>query len=458
MPVRMQRLDVRGGAGGGTGGAGGAGDPGAWRARGEPCIASQRGVGVYDGNAKDAARQCGTLVLTDRRLAYVDDARPHEHSLQLALADITQSEHYAGFLTSSPKVVLHIAVRAPVYPWACALCRSENSAADGVCASCGVQGEPPRRACPACTYANARDAPRCDMCGTPLAARAALKFSFRRGGDRAFYTQLRSTLQARAHTHTRAPAAAGASGSGAGIDALVTHAAAARHAQRGDMAASLADLESLMRQAARMTALAAELRTRLERGGHAADDSLVHSALVRLGLPAPAVTPEMVRDEKEYRAELAAELARVLCGAPGAPGAPGLLHTRGVLTLDEVWGVWNRVRGVALVAPDVFRGAADMLPGVTDPPVAVRRLRSGLTVLHTAHFSDACFAARVCALLQTQAPLPGGGLSTAEIAACEALPPLLARELLDAAQQQTGAVVRDECAGHVRWFCNAIDR
>lgn len=438
MPVRMQHLDVRGGAD----------DPGTWRARGEPCIASQRGVGMYDGSAKDAARQCGTLVLTDRRLAYVDDARPREHSLQLALADVTQSEHFAGFLTSSPKVVLHIAVRAPVYPWACTLCRAENTAADGVCASCGVQGEPPRRACPACTYANVREALRCDMCATPLVAPAALKFSFRRGGDRAFYTQLRSTLQARA----RAPA--GARAAGAGIDALVTHAAAARHAQRGDMAASLADLESLMGQAARMTALAAELRTRLERGGHAADDSLVHSALVRLGLPAPAVTPEMVRDEKEYRAELAAELARVL---RGTPGTPGLLHTRGVLMLDEVWGVWNRVRGVALVAPDVFRAAADMLPGVTDPPIAVRRLRSGLTVLHTAHFSDACFAARVCALLQAGAPLPGG-LSTAEIAAREALPPLLAHELLDAAQQQTGAVVRDECAGHVRWFCNAIDR
>ena len=437
MPVRMQHLGVRGGADG----------PGTWRARGEPCIASQRGVGVYDGNAKDAARQCGTLVLTDRRLAYVDDARPHEHSLELALADITQSEHFAGFLTSSPKIVLQIAVRAAVYPWTCALCRTENAAADGICISCGAQGEPPRRACPACTYANARDAPHCDMCATPLVTPAAAETKLECGGDRAFYTQLRSTLQAR----VRAPSSARASG--AGIDALVTHAAAAQHAQRGSMAASLADLETLIGQAARMTALAAELRTRLERGGHAADDSLLHSALVRLGLPAPAVTPEMVRDEKEYRAELAAELACVL---RGTPDTPGLLGMRGVLTLDEVWGVWNRVRGVALIAPDVFREAADMLPSVTDPPIAVRRLRSGLTVLHTAHFSDACFAARICALLQTADP-SSRGLSTAEIAVREALPPLLAHELLDAAQQ-TGVVVRDECAGHVRWFCNAIDR
>lgn len=442
MPVRMQHLEVP--------------RPDAWIAAREARIASSSGVGVYDGAAKDPARQSGTLVLTDRRLAYIDDAAPQAHSLQLHLGDIRRSEHYAGFLKSSPKVLLEAEVCAAIAPWACRVCAAENTDADGVCASCGAQGNTPLRSCPACTYANALTARACAMCATPLAERAALKFSFRRGGDRPFYTQLRATLQAKPWVRAEPDAAQRAPG--AGIDALVASSAAVRQAQRGDMLASLADLDTLMGQASRMTALAEELRATLERGGETSDGSLLQVSLVRLGLSAPAVTPDMVRDEREYRRELALELKHILLGPLDAPGLMGVDGTdglpqppaRGVLPLDEAWGVWNRARGVALVAPDVFRGAADMLADVTDPPLAVRTLRSGLTVLHTAYYSDARFARRVTALLGKS------GLSTAEIAASERIPPLLAHELLDAAQGMR-AVVRDECGGRVTWYCNAID-
>lgn len=48
------------------------------------------------------------------------------------------------------------------------------------------------------------------------------------------------------------------------------------------------------------------------------------------------------KDEQKWYEELARELARVLQGSP-----KGLMNARrGIVALDEVWGGWNRVRGI----------------------------------------------------------------------------------------------------------------
>ena len=73
---------------------------------GERVLATQQGVGLYAGDTKVAERSAGTAMLTTHRLAYVDEARPHERSAYVRLACIRQSEYYAGFLKSSPKLCL----------------------------------------------------------------------------------------------------------------------------------------------------------------------------------------------------------------------------------------------------------------------------------------------------------------------------------------------------------------
>lgn len=92
--------------------------------------------------------------------------------------------------------------------------------------------------------------------------------------------------------------------------------------------------------------------------------NLIRSSLVRLGLPTPAVTPDMIKDEEEYHEELARELGGLLLGL--SPSTSGLMGNgrvlgkgkaretlpvlpesgRGLVGLDEVWCVWNRARGV----------------------------------------------------------------------------------------------------------------
>lgn len=55
------------------------------------------------------------------------------------------------------------------------------------------------------------------------------------------------------------------------------------------------------------------------------------------------VTLDMIKDENKWEEELVRELADVVQG--GGPGK-GLLRDRGIIGLDEVWGGWNRARGI----------------------------------------------------------------------------------------------------------------
>jgi len=135
------------------------------------------------------------------------------------------------------------------------------------------------------------------------------------------------------------------------------------------MSDALQDLEALMVKARDMVKLAAELNERLT--AVTASNSLVpslatgqslststepeeatfiRSSLSQLGLQmenAP-VTQDMIKDEQQWMEELAKELAWVLQGGRGKKGAVrvGMMRDRGIIALDEVWGGWNRARGV----------------------------------------------------------------------------------------------------------------
>jgi len=73
---------------------------------------------------------------------------------------------------------------------------------------------------------------------------------------------------------------------------------------------------------------------------------LIRTSLVQLGLPAPALTQDMVRDDRAYHEGLAKELGFLLTGREGKAGLMLGTGSRGVIGLDEVWGLWMRARGV----------------------------------------------------------------------------------------------------------------
>jgi ESCRT-II complex subunit VPS36 len=67
--------------------------------------------------------------------------------------------------------------------------------------------------------------------------------------------------------------------------------------------------------------------------------TFIRSSLAQLGLQMTdvPVTNDMIKDEDKWVNELAKELAGVL---------KGMMKDRGIIALDEVWGGWNRARGV----------------------------------------------------------------------------------------------------------------
>lgn len=72
----------------------------------EELVATQEGVGLYDGKDKSPHHQNGVVHITTHRLFYIDLLNPQAHSLALNLSNVRQTEFYAGFLKSSPKVTL----------------------------------------------------------------------------------------------------------------------------------------------------------------------------------------------------------------------------------------------------------------------------------------------------------------------------------------------------------------
>lgn len=144
-------------------------------------------------------------------------------------------------------------------------------------------------------------------------------------------------------------------------DGVLRAAEGASKAERQDVGDALRDMEALMKRAAQMVDLADTLSSKLAKqearaasapgASHpdgtetAANEaaSLLRSSLVKLGLPAPAVTAEEAQDELAYRYELARELGGLLVQgllcrgkvleAPLPEPAPGV---RGKQAMDEV--------------------------------------------------------------------------------------------------------------------------
>lgn len=202
---------------------------------------------------------------------------------------------------------------------------------------------------------------------------------------------------------------------------------------------ALQDLEALMVKAREMVRVAEDLNERLSATTAAAasispngqpipdvvepeEATFIRSSLAQLGLQmenAP-VTQDMIKDERKWFEELARELAGVLQGhgGKGSSDDGGLMKKRGVVGMDEIWGGWNRARGVgkylhppivflrlirwrstALIPPSTFLQILPHLPTYTSPPIHARTFSSGLSVLHTLAFTKAAFSSRLVSLL-----------------------------------------------------------
>jgi ESCRT-II complex subunit VPS36 len=218
----------------------------------------------------------------------------------------------------------------------------------------------------------------------------SVKFSFRSGGEKNFYERLKGAMVQRKWVLKGAPPVpqplqigdASGTNSNSSSNRLVGIAGLERRGQdirRNNerlIGNSFEDLETLMISAKEIVALAESFAAQ-SRAGNALDpeiQSLVEMSTSTLGL---ATTKDMLGSDALYISELSRNLAEFLMD-----DSKGVLKKAGgVMTLVDVWSIFNRIRnGVELVSPTDFEKAARMWETLK-LPIRLRQFKSGLLVV-----------------------------------------------------------------------------
>jgi len=299
----------------------------------------------------------------------------------------------------------------------------------------------PRVTCPRCTFHNHPSLLTCEVCGAPLLSESlrsgrdnspiareespgpqlersaidevaepeSIKFSFRAGGEKIFYERLRSALVQRKWLLRNAPLIpkplqspsldqdrSGPSPSqepferpqstAVGIASLEQRGLRNRNNNEVVIGNAFEDLEALMASAKDIIALAERLAsetgqdTGIESGQ--ANEVFSESAAV-LGM---VTTKDLLGSTSDslYVSELSRNLAEYL-----TDDRKGVLKGEGgIMSLVDLWAVFNRSRnGVELVSPSDFGKAAGLWEELR-LPVRLRRFRSGLLVVQRSDWSD----------------------------------------------------------------------
>jgi len=293
-----------------------------------------------------------------------------------------------------------------------------------------------RSACPRCTFFNHPSLPHCELCGTPLTSAQTtepefkngigrlespgplledgvsgvdhntecVKFSFRAGGDKTFYERLKGAMQQRKWLLQNAPPVPKPDrpvGEGSGIHSQLGRSGLDRPKsvgiagleRRGQelrknnemiLGDAFEDLEALMGSAKEIVTLAESFKDK-SAGGSPEANALLQESATALGM---ITTKDMLSSnassEALYLSELSRDLAEYL-----TDDARGILRNEGgIMSLVDLWAVFNRARGgVELISPLDF-GKAARLWEKLNLPVRLRQFKNGLLVVQRYDWTD----------------------------------------------------------------------
>ncbi|CZR67763.1 related to VPS36 protein, involved in vacuolar protein sorting [Phialocephala subalpina] len=276
--------------------------------------------------------------------------------------------------------------------------------------------------CPRCTFLNHPSLTSCELCHTSLISQdtptgleiptirqespgpvlstmalpgaennATIKISFRNGGEKIFYERLKSSITQRKWVLHRAPPvptkeditvhATPPPVKNVGIARLEQKRLEVQKNNELVIGNAFEDLQALMESAQEIIALAESFASKNGAGG-GSDSNAVASAL---GL---VTTKDMLgggsNSESLYISELSRNLAEFL-----TDDARGILRKAGgIISLVDLWAVFNRARGgVELVSPLDFEKAARLWEKLK-LPVRLRQFKSGVLVVQASDRTD----------------------------------------------------------------------
>lgn len=288
--------------------------------------------------------------------------------------------------------------------------------------------------CPRCTFENHPSLHECEICGASLVqasdrrleldrapvqraespapmlggpplsndAIENVKFSFRAGGEKVFHERLKNALVQRKWLLQNAPPIPQPAGAGSGdltpgkpdaperqrtvgIAGLERRGLQQRKNNEAMIGSAFEDLEALMASAKEIIALAEQfsVQTNIGNGASNETDALLSQSASALGLTA---TKDMLGSKSEslYISELSRNLAEFL-----TDDARGILRREGgIVTLVDLWAVFNRLRnGVELISPADFEKAAQLWETLK-LPIRLRKFKSGVLVVQGSDRTD----------------------------------------------------------------------
>lgn len=384
--------------------------------------------------------------------------------------------------------------------------------------------------CPRCTFLNYPSLLSCEMCGAALVSAdlpaeltqpqlfreespgpvvaasfsvqsgadspQSVKLSFRGGGEKIFYERLKGAIAQRKWLLHNAPPVP--SRSQAGTDASLSSASLAAGGSRGErqrtvktagiaglerrgvdmrkntelvIGSAFEDLEALMASAKQVVALAERLAQQTGTASGSSDaannNMVLAESASQLGL---VTTKDIVGGggssgrESLYLSELARNLAEFL-----TDDARGVLRRAGgILTLVDLWAMFNRARGgVELVSPLDLLKAAQLWEKLR-LPVRLRTFKSGVMVVQSRDRTDEATVKAIIGWLRDLRAVPpeqeapwywqefGRGVSAQEVAQQFGWSIGVAEEELEMAEER-GMLCREEGISGLLFWENFID-
>lgn len=374
--------------------------------------------------------------------------------------------------------------------------------------------------CPRCTFSNHPSLLSCEMCGGPLLSQSgsatgpsllseeprpespgplkdnsgnmtssgidvsdSIKISFRNGGVKIFHERLKGSMTQRKWLLQNAPPApkgnrsaeeggtnspqqaSGARSKTAGIAGLEQLGVNMRKNNETIIGNAFEDLEALMSSAKEVVALAEQLARQNggSEGMSVEASAVLAESATQLGL---VTTKDIVgggSSQSLYLSELARNLAEFL-----TDDARGVLKKAGgIITLVDLWAMFNRARGgVELVSPMDFEKAAQLWENLK-LPVRLRTFRSGVMVVQGRERTDETTIKALLAWLQDLHEFPpetevawdwqefGRGVTAQETAERFSWSLGVAEEELLMAEEH-GAVCREEGLEGLKFWVNYI--
>lgn len=215
------------------------------------------------------------------------------------------------------------------------------------------------------------------------------------------------------------------------------------------------DLEALMGRAKEMVALAESFAVRLASTPTFANGE-AKAALANSTQALGLVTRDMLggggsgdKASELYLSELARQVAEFL-----ADDTRSILKKEGgVITLVDLWAVFNRARGIELISPSDLEKAARLFEKLK-LPVRLRKFRSGLLVVQEARSTDAETIRRILEWMEDHGgDRWGKGVTASEAAERFGWSVGVASEELEMAEEK-GALCREVGVEGVRFWMN----